>query len=82
MQNSGFGSEQQVSMGPRHHLSFCACKTASLVQELLVPKGPSPHLWFLHAKQRHLDHNYKSQWVPDLTCRFVNEKQRDQHQKN
>ena len=23
-----FGPEQHVSMGPRHHLSFCACKTS------------------------------------------------------
>ena len=43
---ASFGPEQQVSMGPRHHLSFCACETASLVQELLVPKGPCSHLWF------------------------------------
>ena len=49
---AAFGPEQQVSIGPRHHLSFCACKKASLVQEILVPKGPSPHWWFLHAKQR------------------------------
>ena len=32
---------------------------------------PSPHLWFLHAKQRHYDQNNWSPWVPDLTCRFV-----------
>ena len=42
--------------------------------------GPSPHLWFLQAKQRLLDQNYKSLWVPDLTCRFVHAKQRDLHQ--
>ena len=29
------------------------------------------------AKQRLLDQNYKSLWVPDLTCRFVHAKQRD-----
>ena len=39
--------------------------------------GPSPHLWFLHAKQRLLALEYKSLWVPDLTCRFVHAKQRD-----
>ena len=50
-----FGSEQQVSMGTRHPLSFCACKTTGLAHEILVPMGPSPHLWFLHAKQRLLD---------------------------
>ena len=32
---------------------------------------PSPHLWFLNAKQRILDKNYKSLRIPDLTCRFV-----------
>ena len=47
-----FGPEQQVSMGPIYHLSFCACKTARISQDLLVSMGASPHLWFLHAKQR------------------------------
>ena len=28
--------------------------------------GPSPHLWFLDAKQRLLDQNNKYLWVPDL----------------
>ena len=44
--------------------------------------SPSPHLWFLHAKQRLLDQNYKSLWVSHLTCRFVRAKQRDLHQNN
>ena len=43
---------------------------------------PNPHLWFLLAKQRILDHKYKSLWVTDLTCHFVHAKQRDMHQKN
>ena len=30
-----------------------------------------PHLWFLHAKQRLLDRNNKSLWVPDFTCDFL-----------
>ena len=42
--------------------------------------GHSPHLWFLEAKQRLLDQNNKSVWVPDLTCRFVHAKQRDLQQ--
>ena len=29
-----------------------ACKTATLAPELQFSMGPSPHLWFLHAKQR------------------------------
>ena len=52
-----FGAELQVSMGPRHNLSFCACKRACLAPEILVSMGPSPHLWFLHEKQRPLDQN-------------------------
>ena len=31
---------------------------------------PSPHLWLLHAKQRILDQNFKSLWVPALICSF------------
>ena len=62
-----------VSIGPR--LCF-ACKTTWLASELLVSMGPSPHLWFLHSKQRLLDQNYKSLLVPDFACWFVNAKQR------
>ena len=46
------GPEWQVSMGPRHDRSYCACTTACLASELLVSLGPSLHLWFFHAKQR------------------------------
>ena len=49
-------------MGPRPHLSFCACKTLWLTSESLVSMGLSPHLWFVHAKQRLLDQNYKTLW--------------------
>ena len=66
-----FGQEQQVSMGPRHPLSFCACITECLASELLVSIIPSPHLWLLHAKQRILDPNNKSLCVPEITYRFV-----------
>ena len=37
-------------MGPRPHLLFFVFKAASLAPELQVSIGPSPHLWFLHAK--------------------------------
>ena len=67
-------------MGPRPHLSYCPCKTAWLGSELLVSMGSSPDLWFLHAKQWHLDQTYKSLRVPDLTCRFVHAIQRNYHQ--
>ena len=60
-------------MGPRHDLSFCACKTAWLASELLVSMSPISHVWFLDAKQRLLDRNNKSLWVPDITCRCVHE---------
>ena len=43
--------------------------------------GSSHHLWCLNAKQRILDQNYKSLWVPDLTCLFVHAKHRDYHRK-
>ena len=69
------GPEYQISMGLRHDLSFCSCTTACLASELLVSICPSPHLWFLLAKQRLLDHTYKSLRTPDLTCRFVHAKQ-------
>ena len=58
-------------MSPRYDLSFCTCTTACLASDLLVSMGPHPHLGFLIAKQCRLVQNYKSLWVPDLTCRFV-----------
>ena len=67
-------------MGPRHNLTFCACKTAWLAPELLVSMCPSPHLWLLQGKQRLFDQKYKSPLVPDFTCNFVHAKQRDLHQ--
>ena len=47
-----------------------ACKTAHFGPEFQVSMGPSPHLRFLHAKQRVLPQNYKSLWVPVLICGF------------
>ena len=61
-------------MGPRHDLSFCTCTTAWVALDLLVSLGPGPHLWFLIAKQCLLVQNYKSLWVPALTCRIVHAK--------
>ena len=65
-----FAPDLQVSVGPRPHLSFCAGKTACLASELLVSIGPCPHLRILDVKQRLLDQNNKSLWVPDLICGF------------
>ena len=47
-----------------------ACKTAWLTSELLVSMVPSPHVWFLDAKQRYLHQNDKSIWFPALICVF------------
>ena len=63
-----FGPELQVSVGPRPHLSFCAGKTACLASESLVSMGSRPHLWIWIAIQRLLVQNFKSLWVPHLTC--------------
>ena len=60
------GPELKYSMGPRPHLWFSVFKTETLYPELQVSIGPSPPLLFLHAKQRLLDQNYKSLWVPDF----------------
>ena len=50
MQNTTFGPELQVSIGPRPHLLFFVFKAANLAPELRISMGPSSHLWFLHAK--------------------------------
>ena len=58
-------------MGPRDDRSFCACTTAGLTSDLLFSMGPSPHLWFLHAKQRlwtRITSFYGSQTSPVLLC--------------
>ena len=60
--------ECQDHMGSSPHLCFCACKTETVWLELKVSLGPKLHLWFLYVKQRLLDQNNKSLWVPDMTC--------------
>ena len=77
MQTATFGPKLHVSMGPRTHLWFSARKTPCLASELLLSMGPSPHLWSLHSKQRPLEPNNKSLWVPYITCRFVHAIQSD-----
>ena len=57
-------------MSPRHNLSFCAWKTVWLAPGKLGSMCPSRHLWFLHAKQRTLDQNFKPLWVRALICGF------------
>ena len=77
IQNSAFSTRIASLYGSQPSSVVFALKTAPLAPELQVSMGPSPHLYFLHAKQRLLDQNYKSLWVTDLTCRFVHAKQRD-----
>ena len=67
---AAFGAELQVSMGPRPHLRFFTFKTATWATELQISMGAIPHLWFCVFKQRLLDQNYKSLWVPDLNYGF------------
>ena len=57
-------------MGSSPHRWFWAFKTAHLGPKLHVSIGHSPHVWFLDAKQRLLDWNYKALWVQDPTCGF------------
>ena len=48
-----------------------ACKKAWLASESLVSMGPSPHVWFLDAKQRfwtRITDLYESQTSPVVLC--------------
>ena len=45
-----FWTEQPVSMGTRHDLSFCTFKIPWLAPEKLVSMGTCPHLWFCAFK--------------------------------
>ena len=63
-------------MGSSPHLWFYVCKTSTLRPELQVSVSSRPHLWFLHAKQRILDQNIKSLFVPDMTYRLVQVQER------
>ena len=74
------GPKLHASMGLRPHLSFCASNTAWLASESLVSMVPSPYVWFLDAKQRVLNWNKKSEWVPGITHHFALANQRDLHQ--
>ena len=41
-----YGPVKHVSLVPRHDLSLCECKSASLASDLLVSMCPNPHLCF------------------------------------
>ena len=79
MYNSGLNIRISCLYGSQPSSVVFACKTAWFVSESIVSMGPSPLVWFLDAKQRLMDRNNKSLWVPDITCRFVLVKQRDLH---
>ena len=63
-------------MVPRPHLWICACKTACLPPELLVSMRPRPHLWICANNTACLTPKLQVFMGPDLTCGFVNAKQR------
>ena len=71
IQNSDFRIRISSLYGSQPSSVVFACKTAALGPELQVSMGPSPHLRFLHAKQRLMDQIYKSLWVPAIICGFV-----------
>ena len=59
-----------VSMGPRPHLSFCNQNSDFWIRiASLYGSQPSSVVLF-QSKQRLLDQNYKSLWVPDHICYF------------
>ena len=70
IQNSAFSSRIASLYGSQPSSVDFACKRATFGSELQVSMGPSPHLWILHLKQPLLDKNYKSLWVPAITCGF------------
>ena len=66
-----FGLEKHVSLGSRHHLSFCACETEWLAPELLVSMAPvllcgfrmqNSHFW------TRITSLYGSQTSPVVLC--------------
>ena len=80
MENSNFSTRITSLYVSQPSSVVFACKTAHFGPEFQVSMGPSLHLRFLHAKQRVLAQNYKSLWVPDLTCPCVQSKRRDLQQ--
>ena len=63
-------------MGPRPHLSFCACKTVCLASELLVSMGPRPHLSLCACKTATLGLELQVSEVPSPQLWFLHVKQR------
>ena len=76
IQNSDLMTTIACVYGSQTLPAIFANKTVWLASELPVFMGPSPHVWFLNAKQRLSDRINKSLLVPGITCRFVHAKQR------
>ena len=71
-----FGSELQVSMGPRLRLLICECKKACLGPELRLSVGPSLHLWFCSFKTATLSSELLVSSGPRPHLRILYAKQR------
>ena len=52
VQNCVISTRNTSHSGSQPSSVFFACKIPTFGSELQVSMGPSPHLWFLHAKQR------------------------------
>ena len=70
MQNSAIGTRITSPYGYQT-LPIVLCTQNSAISTIkLVSMGPSPHLWYMNAKQRLLGQNNKSLCVPALICVF------------
>ena len=80
MGSSGFCMQKSDSRG--RMTTLCGSQTALVVfcmqYSVISTRITCLYLsqWFLHAKQRLLEPNYNSLWVPDHTCRFLHVKRR------
>ena len=69
-----------VSMGPSHNLSFLCMQNSMISTCITSLYGSQPSSVVFACKTATFGPEYKSLWVPDLTCRFARAKQRDLHQ--
>ena len=69
-----------VSMGPSHNLSFLCMQNSVISTCITSLYGSQPSSVVFACKTATFGPEYKSLWVPDLTCRFAHAKQRDLHQ--
>ena len=70
MQKSVFSTWITSVYGSQPSSVVFAGNTACLASELLVSMGPSPHVRFFDTKQRLLDPNKKSLWLPNINLSF------------